>query len=112
MKTTFFIILFTLFMIAAQTSTFALASDSLICSGGIVNVGDIASDLLRKCGQPIYTTQREQKNVEWGDLPGERIITTYVIDDWIFNFGRERFQYRILLINGRVWNIESLDYGY
>ena len=69
-------------------------------------------DVVRKCGQPTYTSQREQKVVEWGDIPGERIITTVVIDDWIFNFGRDRFQYRVLLKNSRVWKIESLDYGY
>jgi len=68
--------------------------------------------LVRKCGQPTYTSQREQKIVEEGYTHGERIITTIVIDDWTFNFGRDRFQYRILLKNGRVWKIESLDYGY
>jgi len=84
----------------------------MMCSGGIVSVGDIVLDVVRKCGQPTYTSQREQKVVEWGDIPGERIITTVVIDDWIFNFGRDRFQYRVLLKNSRVWKIESLDYGY
>jgi Protein of unknown function (DUF2845) len=105
-------VLFTSLVIAIHTSAFALASDSLICSDGIVSVGDMAPDLIRKCGQPADTTQREQKIVEEGDTPGERIITTIVFDDWIFNFGRNRFQYRILLKNNRVWKIESLDYGY
>ena len=112
MKPTFCIILFTSLVIAAQTSALALTSDSVMCSGGIVTVGDIASDLLRKCGQPTYTSQSEQKIVEESDIPSERIITTIVIDDWTFNFGPDRFQYRILLKNSRVWQIESLDYGY
>jgi hypothetical protein len=112
MKTTYYLILFMLLVITAQASTVALASDSLICKEGIISVGDVASDLMRKCGQPTYVTQREQKIVEAGDIPGERIITTILIDDWTFNFGRDRFQYKILLKNGRVWNIESLDYGY
>jgi hypothetical protein len=112
MKPGICIILFTMFILVAQTSAFALESDSLICSGGIISVGDVASELVRKCGQPIYTAQREQKIVERGDIPGERIITTFVIDDWTFNFGSDRFQYRILMKNGRVWKIDSLDYGY
>jgi hypothetical protein len=112
MKPAYYIILFTLLVITAQASAVALASDSLMCKEGIVSVGDIVSDLVRKCGQPAFATQREQQIVEPGDIPGERIITTIKIDDWTFNFGPDRFQYRILLKNGRVWNIESLDYGY
>ena len=112
MKQTFCILLFTSLVIAAQTSAFALSSDSLICKDGIISVGNIASDLVRKCGQPSYTSQHEEKIVEEGGFPGERLIFTIVIDDWIFNFGPDRFQYRILLKNGRVWKIESLDYGY
>jgi len=112
MRPAFCIILIATLVIAAQTSAFALTSDSMMCSGGIVSVGDIVLDVVRKCGQPTYTSQREQKVVEWGDIPGERIITTVVIDDWIYNFGRDRFQYRVLLKNSRVWKIESLDYGY
>ncbi|MGD0845263.1 MAG: DUF2845 domain-containing protein [Geobacteraceae bacterium] len=34
------------------------------------------------------------------------------MDDWTFNFGPDRFQYHILLKNGRVWKIDSLGYGY
>ena len=112
MKPVYYLLLFTLLAITAQASTDALASDSLICKEGIVSVGDVASELLRKCGEPVYVAQREQKIVEAGIIPGERIITTIIIDDWTFNFGRDRFQYRILLRNGRVWEIESLDYGY
>ena len=112
MKSVFCIILCASLVIAAQPSAFAVESDSLICSEGIVSVGDIASDVVRKCGQPAYTSQRQEKIVEGGDFSGVRIITTIVVDDWIFNFGRDRFQYRILLKNGRVWRIESLDYGY
>ena len=112
MKLILCIILFTGFVITTQTSAFALESNSLMCSGGIISVADIASDLLRKCGQPTYASQREQKNVAEGNIPGERTIFTIVIDDWTFNFGPDRFQYRILLKNGNVWKIESLDYGY
>lgn len=112
MKPTFCIILFTLLVMASQSTAVATSSDSLICSGGIISLRDFASEVVRKCGQPAYTTQREQKILEEGNYPGDRIITTIVIDDWTFNFGPERFQYRMLLKNGRVWNIESLDYGY
>jgi uncharacterized protein DUF2845 len=112
MKPTFCMILFTSFVIASQSTVFALTYDSLMCSGGNISLRDIASDVVRKCGQPAYTNQREQKIVEGDDHRGDRIITTIIIDDWIFNLGPDRLQYRVLLRNGRVWKIESLDYGY
>jgi len=34
------------------------------------------------------------------------------IDDWLFNFGPNEFQYQLILENGRVTRIDSLDYGY
>jgi hypothetical protein len=112
MRLFYSITLFTLLVITAQATAVAQTSDSLRCTGGIISIGDIASELVRKCGQPTYATQREQKLVEEGTIPGERIITTIIIDDWTYNFGANRFQYRILLKNGRIWNIESLNYGY
>ncbi|BDV42957.1 hypothetical protein GURASL_18800 [Geotalea uraniireducens] len=42
----------------------------------------------------------------------DRTVTEVTVDDWTFNFGPDRFQYRLLLEDGRVTRIESLDYGY
>ncbi|MDQ5987746.1 MAG: hypothetical protein CSYNP_03492 [Syntrophus sp. SKADARSKE-3] len=113
MKPFLFISLIALFIVTAQTSAIAQStSDSLRCTGGIISIGEPASELVRKCGEPSFTAQRKQKIVEDGVFPGDRIITTIIIDDWTYNFGPNRFQYRILLRNGRVWNIETLNYGY
>ncbi len=112
MKPIYCIILFMSLVIATQTSAFALTSDSLMCSEGIVDRGDTASDLVRKCGQPVHTSQRAESTLNQTNIPGQYIITTTLIDEWTFNFGRDRFQYRIILINDRVWRIESLNYGY
>jgi hypothetical protein len=114
MKSAICFLLLMSLVIAAPTAAFAgTSSGSLRCDGGVVSVGDIVSDLLRKCGQPAYASQREEKIVTESDFPGDRIIITVPIDDWFFNFGPNRFQCRILLRNGRVWRIETLDsYGY
>jgi hypothetical protein len=106
-------ILLTSLVIGALSPVFAQTSSDLRCDGGVVSVGDYASELLRKCGEPSYATQREQKIVEEGSLTGDHIITTIIIDDWTFNFGPNRFQCRILLRNGRIMKIEIMDYyGY
>jgi hypothetical protein len=97
----------------AHVPGFATETGSLSCRGGIVSIGDTAGEVLSKCGQPAYTTQREEKRVEGGPKSSRDLtITTTTVDDWIFNFGPNEFQYRLLLENGRVARIESLGYGY
>ena len=112
MKPILCIILLMSLVIATQTSVFAATSSSLNCSDGIVNIGDTASDLVRKCGQPTLTSQRAENTLNQTNIPGQYIIITTVFDEWTFNFGPNRFQYRILLINDRTVRIESLNYGY
>lgn len=100
-------------LVMAHCEVFAGDTGTMICRGGIVSIGDTAGELLSKCGQPAYGTQREQKRVEGGAKnTRERFITSISIDDWIFNFGPNEFQYQVLLENGRVARIQSLGYGY
>ena len=111
MKPVLWFVLSALLVIAVQLSALADTPDTLTCNGGIISLGDFASDVVRKCGQPTYTIQREQKVVD-EDSSGNRLVTTFVIDDWTFNFGPTQFQYRLLLRNGKVWRIEGMGYGY
>ncbi len=111
MKTLCFVL--ALFLVAVTCSvTFATETGSLYCDGRIVSVGDTAGAVVSKCGQPAYAIQREERISDEDYYSGARLITTVVVDDWTFNFGPDRFQYRLILKNGAVWRIESLDYGY
>jgi len=61
--TTYFIVMvfcFTGYLVPA----YGIQSDSLYCDGRIVSVGDVAGDVLRKCGEPMYVSKREDKIVE------------------------------------------------
>lgn len=91
----------------------ATDSGSLSCERGIVSLGDTGGEVVAKCGPPAFTTWREEKRFV-DDPKGSRSRTVAVVtvDDWTFNFGPDRFQYRLLLEGGRVTRIESLDYGY
>ncbi len=111
MKPTGYFIIMVFCFAATIAPAYGLQSDSLYCDGRIVSIGDTAGEVIRKCGQPTYALQREEKLVEHDDF-GDRVIITVIIDDWTFNFGPDRFQYRLVLKNGRVGKIESLDYGY
>ena len=113
MKTSFLLILFTSLIVTFQTTSYAVETGTLSCHGGIVSIGDTVGEVISKCGQPAYTTQRERKNVEQAaNGARDKTITSTTIDDWTFNFGPNQFQYRLVLENGRVTQIESLDYGY
>jgi hypothetical protein len=111
MKPTLYSILVMLIVTATQVPSYAVQTGTLYCDGQIVSIGNTAGEVISKCGQPTYTFQHEQKIVD-EYYTTSRIITTIIIDDWTFNFGPDRFQYRLLLKNGRVAEIESLDYGY
>ncbi|QXE91615.1 DUF2845 domain-containing protein [Geomonas subterranea] len=88
-------------------------TDTMRCKGGIVSVGDSAGEVLAKCGQPATTTQSSRKVVQKDQQSGPtRSITNIIVDNWIFNFGRNEFQYQLELQDGRVSRIQSLDYGY
>jgi hypothetical protein len=113
MKTSSLISLTAAMLLLFHTSTYAVETNSMRCLGGIVSIGDTAGAVMSKCGQPAYTTQRERKDVEENSKgSGSKAISIVTIDDWTFNFGSNEFQYRLVLENGRVTGIESLDYGY
>jgi hypothetical protein len=108
-----YVALLVLALIAIHAPAFATETGTMMCKGGIVSMGDSAGEVVSKCGQPATTTQREQKTVEEASKNSrDRIITTTTVQDWIFNFGPDQFQYQLLLENGRVTRIESLSYGY
>ena len=85
-------------VLATQTSAFALS-----CDGGIVSVGDLASKVVHKCGQPTYASQREQNY--FGPIAGGFILNTVKVDDWVYNFGPNKFQWtdaQLTFINAQV----------
>ncbi|MBT0666504.1 DUF2845 domain-containing protein [Geobacter pelophilus] len=84
--------------------------DTLRCGAAIISIGSTAGEVLNKCGEPASGSQREAVTIN-GNRQYRTIITND-IEDWIFNFGPNQFQYQITLKNGRVRHIQSLGKGY
>ena len=102
-----------LFVVSAHTSVWASGIGTMFCDGGLVSTGDPASEVLAKCGQPAYASPHEEKRVSDSGVKGaDKTVTTVLVDDWLYNFGPDRFQRRVTLENGMVMKIESLSYGY
>jgi hypothetical protein len=113
MKTSGRFLLVALLVLTGQSFGWATDTDTMICDRGMISIGATAGEVLNKCGEPATSTTREAKR--YGERSGyghERYYSTVAIDDWIFNFGPNRFQYQVVLENGRVARIRSLDYGY
>lgn len=99
--------------LALQAPASATDTGTMRCKGGIVSMEDSAGEVLGKCGPPTLTSQSSRKVVEKGQAASQqKTITNVIVDVWTFNFGKNAFQYRLELRDGRVSRIESLDYGY
>lgn len=84
--------------------------DTLRCNGSVISIGSTGGEVINKCGEPASGSQRQAITIN-GNRQYRTIITND-IEDWIFNFGPNQFQYQITLKNGRVKRIQSLGKGY
>ncbi|HZL93726.1 MAG TPA: DUF2845 domain-containing protein [Vicinamibacterales bacterium] len=87
----------------------AAADDSMRCTtGGIIDVGMIADQVVAKCGQP------KSKEVE--DVPirartaagGVNVIGTARIERWVYERGYGQFPARLTFEEGKLKTIELL----
>lgn len=102
-----FIIL--LCVIALSSPVWADQRESLICQGGLVTIGDTVGEVISKCGEPTYSSSRNDKRIEADSrYSRDRTVTTIRVDDWIYNFGPNQFQYQVIFENGRAARFESL----
>lgn len=102
-----------LFGIALSSPVLADQRESLICRGGLVTIGDTIGEVISKCGEPSHSSSRNDKRIEADSrYSRDRTVTTIRVDDWIYNFGPNQFQYQVIFENGRVARFESLGYGY
>lgn len=98
-------------LLVAATDVLALR-----CGRQLIQVGDHKLDVLEKCGDPEWIEQRT-------GLRGNRLRHPYgaleldqyeqiLIEEWIYNFGRRKFQQLLYFENGVLKQINSLDYGH
>lgn len=92
---------------------FAPAVWALRCGSLLVDTGDYKLEVLRKCGEPVFTDSRIE--LRYVKLYGSGLeLGQYVpvmIDEWTYDFGPNRFVQLLRFENGRLEDIESLGYG-
>jgi len=74
--------------------------------GRNISLGDSKLEVLVKCGEPSKNAGETEKNAAGGGgAPVES-------DEWIYNFGPERFIYIVKFRRGKVYDIRTGGYGH
>ena len=95
------------FLIVFLLTAISAADCALYCEGGMIECGDSKAEVYAKCGKPAY---KESQLLAVGNYSYRRYIP---IEDWIYNFGSDRFMYMIRFKGGVVINIHRMDqYGF
>jgi hypothetical protein len=94
------------------------AESGMRCGTKLVGEGDSTYVVRQKCGDPVEARSRiELRSVSSAQqLPGGRWVqvsrTVEVpIDEWLYDFGANRFLRRVVFEHGRLVNVETEGYG-
>lgn len=101
-------------------------ADSLSCNQRIVSTGDSRYQVRSTCGEPDDATQRVEYRTLRGRVAGpctrsggktrcgqtEEIVVEIVVDEWTYDFGRNRFIQFVTFEQGRLVSVRSGSYGY
>ena len=101
-------------------------ADSLSCEGRIVSSGDSRYEVKAVCGEPDDASQRVEYRTARGRVAGpctredgkircsqtREHVVEVVIDEWIYDFGRNRFIEYLTFEQGRLVSVRSGSYGH
>jgi hypothetical protein len=98
------------------------------CDGKVIKKGDFHFEVVEHCGEPeaintrrfLRTQRTDLAELSVNQLPDnyikvgaqQQITEEVIVEDWFYNFGRNRFSQKITFENGAIVRIESLGYGY
>ncbi|HMJ15239.1 MAG TPA: DUF2845 domain-containing protein [Polyangiaceae bacterium] len=98
-------------------------ADSLSCKNRIVSSGDSTYQVRSVCGEPDATTRRIEVRTVRHSVPvpcqgGQRCWRTVertidvTIEEWTYDFGRQRFIQYLTFEDGRLDRVQSGSYGH
>lgn len=83
------------------------------CGSSLVNAGDHKLEVLNKCGDPVFADSRIE--LRYTKLFGTGLefgqYVPIMIDEWVYDFGPNRFVQLFRFENGRLVDIQSLGYS-
>ncbi|RYZ09543.1 MAG: DUF2845 domain-containing protein [Myxococcales bacterium] len=117
---------FAFLLLAGLTTSASARADSLGCKGRIVSSGDTRYEVKAVCGEPDDASQRVEYRTLRGRVAGpctrqgDKIVCSQtreqvvevVIDEWLYDFGRNRFIQHLLFEQGKLVSVTSGGYGH
>jgi uncharacterized membrane protein len=112
--------------VAALAVSPSAHADSLSCNSRIVSTGDSRYQVRSVCGDPDDATQRVEYRTQQGRVVGpctrhgqklrcsrtEETVVEVVIDEWTYDFGRNRFIQYLTFEQGQLATVKSGSYGH
>lgn len=112
--------------LAALALSPSARADSLSCNYRIVSSGDSRHEVRSVCGEPDDATQRVEYRTLRGRVVGpctrdgkrvrcsqtQETVVEVVIDEWVYDFGRNRFIQFLTFEQGRLVTVRSGSYGH
>jgi hypothetical protein len=113
-------------VVAGLSVSSNVRADTLACEGRIIETGDSRYEVKAVCGEPDDAAQRVEYRTVSGRVTGpcsrdggkircsqtrERVIEV-VIDEWVYDFGRNRFIEYLTFEQGHLVRIRTGDYGH
>jgi hypothetical protein len=113
-------------VVAGLSLSLNARADTLACEGRIVESGDSRYDVKSVCGEPDDAAQRVEYRTVSGRVAGpcsrdggkircgqtrERVIEV-VIDEWVYDFGSNRFVEYLTFEQGHLVRIRTGKYGH
>lgn len=113
-------------LLGGLTTSATARADSMNCKDRIVSTGDSRYQVKATCGEPDDASQRVEYRTVRGRVAGpcrreaDRIICSdtreqvveVVIDEWIYDFGKNRFIQYLTFEQGKLVTVRSGSYGY
>jgi hypothetical protein len=113
-------------LLTALATTASARADSLSCAGRIVSDGDSRYEVKATCGEPDDAMQRVEYRTLRGRVVGpcskasgklrcektEEQVVEVVIDEWTYDFGKNRFIEYVTFEQGKLVSVRTGSYGH
>ena len=81
------------------------------CGDRIVAPGDTKTGVIEKCGEPARKERRREERIEAVTSDG-MFLTSLTTEEWVYNFGPDRFLYYLKFRDEILVEIKTGEYGY
>lgn len=98
-------------LILLALASAATPAHALRCAGRLVDQGDHAVQVARRCGEPYWV----EAYTEWLVLGEDSALEQQIerpVEAWYYNFGPERLMRRLIFRDDRLVREDTLGYGF